>query len=161
MRSNNLTPRTKARCGLSFHGYARLLTLLAANLLVEFDSQDFGLHLIGLLNFGRGHGGEQARDAVNGTICVIGTEGFLVSPLVPDITKFANKAPVRWPKNLSKAIVPQIPHHAQQCLRVPIQIFGIFPGLLPIREAWAGGFCPPILVRCLQFALYKRSKASV
>ena len=100
--------------------YARFLTLLAANLLVEFHAQDFRFHLIRLLYLGCGDGGEQARDAVNGAVCVIGTEGFLVGPLVADITQFADKTPIRWPQNLSKAIVPEIPHHAKQCLRVPI-----------------------------------------
>jgi hypothetical protein len=70
MRSNDITPRTKASRGLSLNGYARFLTLLAANLLVEFHTQDFSLHLIGLLYFGRSDSGQQTRDAVNRTVCI-------------------------------------------------------------------------------------------
>jgi hypothetical protein len=84
-----------------------------------------------------------------------------VGPLIPDITKFADKASVRWAENFPKAIVPQIPHHPEQCLCVPIEIFGIFPSLLPVWEARAGGFYPPVLIGSLQFALYKGAETSV
>src|ERR1022692_4036918 len=74
-------------------------------------------------------------------------------PLVSNITEFERYASIRRAKDLPETFVPQVAHHLEDGLAIPIQHFGVF-ALLPVREARPRRFKPSIFVGRLQFALH-------
>ena len=70
--SHDLAPRAQAGCRFAFHRNARFLTLLSPELFIELYAKDLGFHQFDGLDLLRRYRRQQAGNAVNRAIRVIG-----------------------------------------------------------------------------------------
>ena len=119
MGCNDVAPGTQPGYRSALNGCDRDFACFIADLFIEAHTQQFlplPFNLAGQL--ASRDGGEQALDTIQGTVGIIGAEGFLVRPFVAYFAQFADQGPFDMTQHISKDHLPLIPHHHQQYLRI-------------------------------------------
>ena len=118
---DDFPPRLQAARGGAFNRRSRLLAPFSARLFVEAYPQQFQLALLELFGLRCGYRGKESAHRIQSAIGVIAGKTLLVCPLVAVTAQLADQTPLRRPQNLSKDIVPGVPHQLEQPGHVPLR----------------------------------------